>query len=97
MTVKELIETLKTCDEKSEVKVEHWNSTVSPIEEVIDYSKELSEVIITIETVKELIDKLQQFDEDKLVLVEDTEYKEFQAIDVEPADDRFIIITTTIK
>lgn len=84
MTVKELIETLKTCDEKSEVKVEHWNSTVSPIEEVIDYSKEL-------------IDKLQQFDEDKLVLVEDTEYKEFQAIDVEPVDDRFIIITTTIK
>lgn len=37
-------------------------------------------------TVKELIDKLQQFDEDKLVLVEDTEYKEFQAIDVEPID-----------
>lgn len=35
-------------------------------------------------TVKELIDKLQQFDEDKLVLVEDIEYKEFQAIDVEP-------------
>lgn len=32
-------------------------------------------------TVKELINKLQQFDEDKLVLVEDTEYKEFQAID----------------
>lgn len=37
MTVKELIEMLKTCDEKSEVKVEHWNS------------KELNEVIITIE------------------------------------------------
>lgn len=35
-------------------------------------------------TIKELIDKLQQFDEDKLVLVEYTEYKEFQAIDVEP-------------
>lgn len=48
-TLKELIETLKTCDEKSEVKVEHWNSTVSPIEEVIDYSEEPSEVIITIE------------------------------------------------
>ena len=50
-------------------------------------------------TVKELIDKLQQFDEDKLVLVEDSEYKEFRAIDVEPVDDddRFIIITTTIK
>jgi hypothetical protein len=45
-------------------------------------------------TVKELIDKLQQFDEDKLVLVEDTEYKEFQVIDVEPVDDRFVIITT---
>lgn len=49
MTVKELMNILKDCDEKSEVKVEHWNSTVSPIEEVIDYSKELSEVIITIE------------------------------------------------
>lgn len=48
-------------------------------------------------TVKELIDKLQQFDEDKLVLVEDTEYKAFQAIDVELVDDRFVIITTTIK
>ena len=35
-------------------------------------------------TVKELIDKLQQFNGDKLVLVEDAEYKEFQAIDVEP-------------
>lgn len=39
-------------------------------------------------TVKKLIDKLQQFDEDKLVLVEDTEYKEFQAADVEPLDDK---------
>lgn len=48
-------------------------------------------------TVKELIDKLQQFDEDKLVLVEDPEYKEFQAIDIKRVDDRFIIITTTIK
>lgn len=48
-------------------------------------------------TVKALIEMLQQFDEDKLVLVEDTEYKEFQAIDVEPVDDRFVIITTTIK
>lgn len=48
MTVKELIETLKTCDEKSEVKIEHWNSTVSSIDEVIDYSKEFNDVIITI-------------------------------------------------
>lgn len=48
-------------------------------------------------TVKELINKLQQFDEDKLVLVEDTEYKEFQAIDVKPEDDRFVVITTTVK
>lgn len=47
-------------------------------------------------TVKELIDKLQQFDEDKLVLVEDTEYKEFQAADVEPLDDKFVIITTKL-
>lgn len=35
-------------------------------------------------TVKELIDKL--------VLVEDTEYKEFQAIDVEPVDDRDLLV-----
>lgn len=48
-------------------------------------------------TVKELINELQQFDEDKLVLVEDTEYEEIQAIDVEPVDDKFIIITTTVK
>lgn len=48
-------------------------------------------------TVKELIDKLQQFNGDRVVLVEDTEYGEFQAIDVEPADDRFVMITTTIK
>lgn len=48
-------------------------------------------------TVKELIDKLQQFDEDEVVLVEDSEYKEFRAIDVEQVDDGFIIITTTIK
>lgn len=48
-------------------------------------------------TIKELIDKLQQFDENKLVLVEDTEYEEFQAIDVEPVDNRFVIITTTVK
>ena len=47
-------------------------------------------------TVKELIDKLQQFDEDKLVLVEDTEYKEFQAADVELIDDKFVIITTEV-
>ena len=48
-------------------------------------------------TVKELIDKLQQFNDDKLVLFEDTKYKEFKTIDVEPVDDRFVIITTTIK
>lgn len=48
-------------------------------------------------TVKELIETLQQFNEDRLVLVEDTEYEEIQAIDVEPVDDKFVIITTTIK
>lgn len=48
-------------------------------------------------TVKELIETLQQFDENKLVLVEDAVYGEFQAIDVEPVDGKFVIITTTIK
>lgn len=37
-------------------------------------------------TVKELIDKLQQFNGDRVVLVEDTEYGEFQAIDVKSED-----------
>lgn len=92
MTVKELIETLKTCDEESIVYID-YNGDINSINEVCDYSNNCGEAM----TVKELIDKLQQFDEDKLVLVEDTEYKEFQAIDVEPVDDRFVIITTTIK
>ena len=35
-------------------------------------------------TVKELIDKLQQFNGDRVVLVEDTEYGEFQAACVKP-------------
>lgn len=103
MTVKELIEMLKTCNEESIVYID-YNGDINSIDEVCDYSNNCGEVIIVSDelnfkamTVKELIDKLQQFDEDKLVLVEDTEYKEFQAIDVEPADDRFVIITTTIK
>ncbi|UVY51043.1 MAG: hypothetical protein [Bacteriophage sp.] len=37
-------------------------------------------------TVKELIDKLQQFNGDRVVLVEDAEYGEFQAIDVKLED-----------
>ncbi|UWH95838.1 MAG: hypothetical protein [Bacteriophage sp.] len=48
-------------------------------------------------TVKELIDKLQQFNGDRVVLVEDAEYGEFQAIDVKLEDDRFVVITTTVK
>lgn len=92
MTVKELIEMLETCDKESIVYI-NCGDDINSIDEIYDYSNNCGEVM----TVKELIDKLQQFDEDKLVLVEDTEYKEFQAIDVEPVDDRFIIITTTIK
>lgn len=92
MTVKELIEMLETCDKESIVYI-NCGDDINSIDEICDYSNNCGEVM----TVKELIDKLQQFHEDKLVLVEDTEYKEFQAIDVEPVDDRFIIITTTIK
>lgn len=76
MTVKELIEMLKTCDEESIV--------------YIDYNGDIN-------SIKELIDKLQQFNGDRVVLVEDTEYGEFQAIDVKPEDDRFVMITTTVK
>ncbi len=47
--------------------------------------------------IKDIIDKLQQFNGDRVVLVEDAEYGEFQAIDVKPEDDRFVMITTTVK
>lgn len=103
MTVKELIEMLETCDKESIVYI-NCGDDINSIDEIDDYSNNCREVIIVsnylslkVVTVKELIDKLQQFDEDKLVLVEDTEYKEFQAIDVEPIDDGLVIITTTIK
>lgn len=92
MTVKELIEMLETCNKESIVYI-NCGDDINSIDEICDYSNNCGEVM----TVKELIDKLQQFDEDKLVLVEDTKYKEFQTIDVEPVDDRFVIITTTIK
>jgi hypothetical protein len=94
---------LETCDKESIVYI-NCGDDINSIDEINDYSNNCGEVIIVsnylnlkVMTVKELIDKLQQFDEDKLVLVEDTEYEEFQAIDVEPIDDRFVIITTTIK
>lgn len=47
MTVKELIEILKTCDEESTVYVDYDGETNS-IDKVYDYSKELNDVIITI-------------------------------------------------
>jgi len=94
---------LETCDKESIVYI-NCGDDINSIDEINDYSNNCGEVIIVsnylnlkVMTVKELIDKLQQFDEDKLVLVEDAEYEEFQAIDVEPIDDRFVIITTTIK
>lgn len=49
MTVKELIETLETCDEKSEVIIKNWDDTVYPIDEVIDYSNSFNEVVISVE------------------------------------------------
>ncbi|UWD54287.1 MAG: hypothetical protein [Bacteriophage sp.] len=42
-------------------------------------------------TVKELIDKLQQFNGDRVVLVEDAEYGEFQAIDVKPENFNLMV------
>lgn len=48
MTVKELIEMLETCDKESTVYI-NCGDDFYPIDEVIDCSKELSEVIITIE------------------------------------------------
>lgn len=46
MTVKELIETLKTYDENANVVIEQWDGYTSGIEEVNDYSSNIGEVII---------------------------------------------------
>lgn len=48
MTVKELMNILKDYDEKAEIKIENWDGTLTSIEEVIDYSKELNEVQIIV-------------------------------------------------
>lgn len=49
MTVKELIEMLKTCDEESKVIIKNWDDTAYPIDEIIDYSNNFNEVVISIE------------------------------------------------
>lgn len=45
MTVKELIEMLKTCDEESIVSID-YNGDINSINEVCDYSNNYGEVII---------------------------------------------------
>lgn len=49
MTVKELIETLKTCDENANVFIEQWDSDVFGIGEVNDYSSNIGIVIIAVD------------------------------------------------
>lgn len=49
MTVKELIETLKTCDENANVVIEQWDGDIFGIEEVNDYSSNIGEVIIVVD------------------------------------------------
>lgn len=45
MTVKELIETLKTCDEESIVYIS-YEGNINSIDEIYDYSNNCGEVII---------------------------------------------------
>lgn len=45
MTVKKLIEMLKTCDEDSVVYID-YNGDINPINEVWDYSNNCGEVIL---------------------------------------------------
>lgn len=45
MTVKELIETLKTCDENANVVIEQWDGDTFGIGEVNDYSSNIGKVI----------------------------------------------------
>lgn len=49
MTVKELIETLKTCDENANVVIEQWDGDTFCIGEVNDYSSNIGEVIIVVD------------------------------------------------
>lgn len=49
MTVKELIEALKTCDENANVVIEQWDGDTFGIGEVNDYSNNISEVIIVVD------------------------------------------------
>lgn len=45
MTVKELIEMLKTCDKESIVYI-NYNGNINSIDEICDYSNNCGEVII---------------------------------------------------
>lgn len=47
-------------------------------------------------TVEELINKLEQFDKEFDVYVEDSFYDTFNAIDVVKTEDEHILITTTL-
>ena len=49
MTVKELIETLKTCDENANVVIEQWDCYIFGIGEVNDCSSNIGEVIIVVD------------------------------------------------
>ena len=49
MTVKELIETLKTCDENANVVIEQWDGDTFGIGEVNDYRSNIGEVIIVVD------------------------------------------------
>lgn len=49
MTVKELIETLKTCDKNANVVIEQWDGVTLGIREVNDYSSNIGEVIIVVD------------------------------------------------
>lgn len=49
MTVKELIETLKNCDENADVVIEQWDGYTFGVGEVNDYSSDIGEVIIVVD------------------------------------------------
>lgn len=49
MTVKELIEMLKTCDENANVVIEQWDGDTFGIGEVNDYSNNIGEVRIVVD------------------------------------------------
>ncbi|UVY21474.1 MAG: hypothetical protein [Bacteriophage sp.] len=62
MTVKELIETLKTCDENANVVIEQWDGDTFGIGEVNDYSSNIESIKVGTKTTNTTLTCLTGFE-----------------------------------